>query len=89
MPDPIEELMPQLKAQIVECLNMDSLVASTIDYDTPLLGPHTGLDSIDALELVVWLDKTYGIKITDSKVARKILLNIRTLAEFVHSQRTL
>jgi len=89
MPDPIEELMPQLKAQIVECLNMDSLVASTIDYDTPLLGPHTGLDSIDALELVVWLDKTYGNKITHAKVARKILLDIRTLAGFVHSQRTL
>jgi len=89
MAETLEELIPRLKEQIVECLNIDSAIARTIDEDTPLFGEHTGLDSIDALELVVWLDKKYGIKITDSKVARKIFVNIRTLAEFIHKQQAL
>jgi len=86
MTDTLEELITRLKGQIVDCLNIDSSIAEAIDPDTPLFGPHTGLDSIDALELVVWLDKNYGIKITDSKVARKIFADIRTLAAFVRQQ---
>jgi acyl carrier protein len=87
MTQTLEELTPILKTQIVECLNLDSMIARELDYDTPLFGDHTGLDSIDALELVVLLDKKYGIKLTDSKVARKIFVNVRSIAEFVHSKR--
>jgi acyl carrier protein len=58
-----------------------------LDEDMPLFGEVTGLDSIDALELVVMLEKQYGIKITDSKVARKILFNVRTIAKYVHENR--
>lgn len=89
MTQTLEELTPILKTQIVECLNLDSIIAQELDYDTPLFGDHTGLDSIDALEIVVLLDKKYGIKLTDSKVARKIFVNIRSIAEFVHNKRKL
>jgi acyl carrier protein len=81
----IEELIPQLKAQILACLQVEGMLPEELDEDMPLFGDYTGLDSIDALELVVMLDKKYGIKINDSKVARKILVNIRTIAEYVHS----
>jgi acyl carrier protein len=85
----IEELIPRIKAQIIECLHIDGMDPEELDEDMPLFGDVTGLDSIDALELVVLLDKKYGIKINDSKAARKILVNIRTIAEYVHKNRKL
>jgi acyl carrier protein len=83
----IEQLIPQLKAQILERLIIEGMDPEDLDEDMPLFGEVTGLDSIDALELVVMLEKQYGIKITDSKVARKILFNVRTIAEYVYGNR--
>jgi acyl carrier protein len=85
----IEELIPQLTAQIIECLHIDGMDPEDLDADMPLFGDLTGLDSIDALELVLLLDKQYGIKITDSKAARKVLVDIRTMAAYVHQNGTL
>jgi acyl carrier protein len=83
----IEQLIPQLKAQILERLIIEGMDPEDLDEDMPLFGEVTGLDSIDALELVIMLEKQYGIKITDSKVARKILFNVRTIAEYVYGNR--
>ncbi|MDD5169992.1 MAG: phosphopantetheine-binding protein [Syntrophales bacterium] len=83
----LEELIYELKTRIFERLNLEGVVPDSFDEDTPLFGDITGLDSIDALEIVVLLDKEYGIKITDSKEARKIFLSIRTIAEFVEQNR--
>ncbi|MDQ5984729.1 MAG: hypothetical protein CSYNP_00425 [Syntrophus sp. SKADARSKE-3] len=83
----IDELTKQLKQQIIDCLHMDGVVPEDLDEDMPLFGDLTGLDSIDALELVVLLDKKYGIKINDSKAARKVMINIRTIAEYVMLHR--
>jgi len=85
----VEELIPRLKAQILERLVIEGMDPEDLDEDMPLFGDVTGLDSIDALELVVMLEKQYGIKITDSKVARKILVNVRTIAEYVYKNRKL
>lgn len=83
----IEQLIPRLKAQILERLIIEGMDPEDLDENMPLFGDVTGLDSIDALELVVMLEKQYGIKITDSKVARKILFNVRTIAEHVYENR--
>ncbi len=83
----IEQLIPQLKAQILERLIIEGMDPEDLDENMPLFGDVTGLDSIDALELVVMLEKQYGIKITDSKVARKILINVRTIAKYVYENR--
>lgn len=83
----IEELIPQLKVQILERLIIEGMDPEELDEDMPLFGEVTGLDSIDALEVVVMLEKNYGIKITDSKVARKILMTVRTIAEYVYKHR--
>jgi acyl carrier protein len=85
----IEELIPQLKAQILERLIIEGMDPEELDEDMPLFGEVTGLDSIDALEVVVMLEKNYGIKITDSKVARKILMTVRTIAEYVYAHRAI
>ncbi|HOO41428.1 MAG TPA: phosphopantetheine-binding protein [Syntrophales bacterium] len=82
----IEELTDQIKEQIIECLHLEE-VYEDLDIDMPLFGEETGLDSIDALEVVVLLEKNYGIKIEDAKVARKILYNVRTIAAHVEANR--
>ena len=58
-----EELSLELKQHIVEYLNLLDIKPEEINDDTPLFGPDLGLDSIDALELIVLLEKHYGIKI--------------------------
>ncbi|HLG39711.1 MAG TPA: phosphopantetheine-binding protein [Chitinophagaceae bacterium] len=82
----MDEILPKLKIQIIEALNLD-IKPEEFDNDMPLFGTGLGLDSIDALELVVILDKHYKIKITDSEQAKRIFVSVRTLAEFIKSQK--
>ena len=80
----VEELIPQLQKLIIKQLNLEVVTLETFDPDMPLFGEGLGLDSIDAIELIVLLDKNYGIKIGDSKEGRKIFKSVRTIAEYVH-----
>jgi acyl carrier protein len=74
-------LKSQIKGMIIENL-MLQVTAEDIGDDKPLFGPDgIGLDSVDALQLVVALDKTYGYKITDPEVARKVLQTVNTIAD--------
>jgi Acyl carrier protein len=78
-----EELKYKLKKQIIEELNLEDITPEEIVNTEPLFGEGLGLDSIDALELVVILDAFYGIKITDAIVGRKVLYSIDTMAAFI------
>jgi len=76
-------LKQEIKRIIVENL-MLKLEADAIGDDLPLFGPGgLGLDSVDALQLVVALDKHYGLKMQDPESARQILLSVQTIAEAV------
>ncbi len=76
-------LSERIKALIVENL-MLQVPAEELADDTPLFGPGgLGLDSVDALQLVVALDKTFGLKIPDPAAARQILQNVSTIADAV------
>lgn len=79
----MEELIQKLKAEIIEVLNLEEMEPGDIDTDAPLFGEGLGLDSIDALELIVLLEKNYGIKIEDPKDGRKIFFSVRTMAEYI------
>ncbi len=79
----MEELIKKLKVEIIEVLNLEEMEPDDIESDAPLFGDGLGLDSIDALELIVLLEKNYGIKIEDPKDGRKIFFTIRTMAEFI------
>lgn len=79
----MEELTEKLKKEIIEVLNLEDIKPEDIDVDAPLFGEGLGLDSIDALELIVLLEKNYGIKIEDPKEGRKIFTSIRTMADFI------
>ena len=61
----MDELILELKQKIVEALNLEDVKPEDIDENAALFGDGLGLDSIDALELIVLLDKTYGIRLSD------------------------
>lgn len=84
----MEELILELKTKIIEVLNLEEMTPEDIDTDSPLFGVGLGLDSIDALELIVLLEKSYGIKLANPSEGKAIFKNIRTIAEYVKEHRT-
>ena len=83
------ELKEQLKAMIIEALNLEDITPNDIEDDMPLFGEDgLGLDSIDGLELIVLLEKHLGIKIKDAKKGKEVFKNIETMATFVEENRT-
>jgi acyl carrier protein len=83
----MEELIATLKAQIIEQLNLQHLKPEDIGTDQPLFGEGLGLDSIDALELIVLMQQKYGIKLADPSEGPKIFQTVRTMAEFIASNK--
>jgi len=81
-----EDLVLELKKLIINTLKLEDITPETIEADAPLFGEGLGLDSIDALELVVSLEKTYGVFIPDSEVGKKVFRSVNALAEFVKQQ---
>lgn len=83
------ELKEELKNKIIKALNLEELRPEDIDDSTPLFGDDgLGLDSIDALELIVLLEKDYGIKVKDAKAGKNIFKSIEVMASFVEQNRT-
>jgi acyl carrier protein len=72
-----------LKRLIVESLNLEGLTPESIGDDTPLFGQGLGLDSVDALELVVALEQEYGISIESHDVDKTVFTSVASLGEFV------
>lgn len=79
----MEKLIEDLKVRLIERLQLDDVTPDQIADDAPLFGAGLGLDSIDAVELVVMLEKHYGIRITEMEVAKAAFASMRTLAAFV------
>jgi acyl carrier protein len=79
----VEELIPRLKELIIKQLNLEGVTPESFDADMPLFGEGLGLDSIDAIELIVLLDRNFGIKIGDPKEGRKVFVSVRTMAEYI------
>ena len=84
----MEELISELKQKIIESLNLEEVNPADISADDPLFGEGLGLDSIDALELIVMMEKYYGIKLKDASESKAIFKSIRTMAEYIANNRT-
>jgi acyl carrier protein len=80
-------LAERLKKLIIDSLQLEDITPGDIKDDDPLFGNGLGLDSIDALELVVALEKEFGIIIADEEVGKKIFVSINTLTDFVAKER--
>jgi len=79
----MENLKEQLKQQIIQILNMEDLTPADINDEAPLFGDGLGLDSIDALELIVMLEQQYKIKIANPEEGKEIFHSINSLANFI------
>jgi acyl carrier protein len=83
------QLKHQLKQQIIAFLNLTDTTPESIEDDKPLFGDGgLGLDSIDSLELIVLLNREYGIVIKDLKEGRKVLVDVNTMVEYIEKHRT-
>ncbi|MFS4466567.1 phosphopantetheine-binding protein [Maribacter sp. 2210JD10-5] len=83
----MSDLKLELKEKIIEQLNLEDVSVDEIADADPLFGEGLGLDSIDALELIVMLDKDYGIKLGDPKEGRKIFESIDTMAAYIKENK--
>ena len=83
----MQALYLEIKNLIISTLNLDELTPDDIETDAPLFGDGLGLDSIDALELGLALQKRYGVALSaDSQETRRHFASVRALADFVASQ---
>lgn len=85
----MEELILKLKNQIIEVLNLEEMTPEDIDANAPLFGEGLGLDSIDALELIVLMEREYGIKLSNPAEGKEIFKSVATIADYIskHSKR--
>jgi len=84
----MDELIVELKKEIINVLNLEGMTPEDIAADSELFGEGLGLDSIDALELIVLLEKNYGIKLKNPAQGKEIFKSVRVMAEFIQANRT-
>lgn len=81
--------MQELKEALIESLNLEDIIPDEIDNEAPLFGDEgLGLDSIDALEIILILERNYGIRIANPAEGKSIFYSVRTLADFITANRT-
>ena len=83
----MENLKERLKQQIIDALNLEGMTPEQIGDDTPLFGEGLGLDSIDALELIVLLEHQYKIKVDNPEEGKKILHSVNSMANFIQQKK--
>ena len=83
----MEDFKVTLKQQIIDSLNLQGMKPEDIDDNAPLFGDGLGLDSIDSLELMVLLERNYGIKIEDAREGRKVLTSVQSMSEYIQQHR--
>lgn len=84
----MNNLINELKQEIIEALNLEDMTPADIDENAALFGEGLQLDSIDALELIVLMEKNYGIKLANAAQGKEIFKSVRTMAEYITEHRT-
>jgi len=82
-----EELIVQVKQLIIDSLRIDGLNPDEIDTDAPLFGEGLGLDSIDALQLVVAMEKDFGVIVPDAETGTIVFQSVRSMAQYIAENR--
>ena len=83
----MDELIEELKQHLIESLNLEDMTPADIDPDAPLFGEGLGLDSIDALEIILIIERNYGIKIDNTAATRPVFKSVRSIAEYIEKNR--
>lgn len=85
----MENLIDEIKGKVIEALNLDGMTPEDIDDDAPLFGDGgLGLDSIDVLELIVLLEKNYGIKLSSPVQGKEVFRSMAVMADYVARNRS-
>jgi len=79
----MEQLIEELKKKIVSILDLANLPSAHLDVDGPLVGGSLGLDSIDVLEMVIMVEKDYGLRIDNRELGEKVFASLRTMAAYI------
>ena len=84
----MEELIEELKNEIIETLGLSDVSASDIDENERLVGGNLGIDSIDTLELIIMMEKKYGVKVPNVTVGREVFTSIANMAKYISENKT-
>lgn len=82
-----EQLIESVKQMIIDALRIEGMSPADIETDAPLFGDGLGLDSIDALQLVVAMEKKFGVVVPDAATGTKVFQSVRTMAEYIAEHR--
>ena len=80
-------LIEELKVELIETLGLTDITPAEVDADEPLIGEGLGLDSIDTLELIVLMEKQYGVKVDNIKIGREAFASVRSMAQYITDNR--
>ena len=83
----MEELINNIKLQIIEALNLEGMTPDQIDDNAPLFGDGLGLDSIDVLELIVLIERNYGIRLTSPAEGKAVFQSVAVMADYIAKNR--
>ena len=83
----IEDLIPQVKQMIIDSLRIEGMSPEEIKTDDPLFGEGLGLDSIDALQLVVAMEKDFGVVVPDAATGTTVFVSVRSMAAYIAEHR--
>jgi acyl carrier protein len=83
----IDELIKKVKQMIIDSLRIEGMTPDEIETDAPLFGEGLGLDSIDALQLVVSMEKEYGVVVPDAATGSKVFASVRSMAGYIEEHR--
>lgn len=83
----IEDLIPKVKQMIIDSLRIEGMSPDEIETDAPLFGEGLGLDSIDALQLVVAMEKEFGVVVPDAATGSTVFASVRSMAGYVAENR--
>lgn len=78
-----DELIPKVKQMIIDALRIEGMAPDEIEDDAPLFGEGLGLDSIDALQLVVAMEKEFGVVVPDAATGTKVFASVRAMAAYI------
>lgn len=82
----METLIKELQTKIVNVLNLPDVKPEELKADEQLVGGRLGIDSIDVLEMVIMIEKDYGVKIDSRELGVKVFASLKTLAEYIHAK---
>lgn len=82
-----DELIPKVKQMIIDALRIEGMTPDEIEDDAPLFGEGLGLDSIDALQLVVAMEKEFGVVVPDAATGTKVFASVRAMAAYIAEHR--